>query len=196
MKNREAFTLFQKRLAPWFRERGFASAKDPHHRATWGWTRPEAAAHFNIWWQGDKYPFDAFTGSKFVLEFEISHEIKPGYSDFFADRSRLNPLLNDDERSKLLELQNQVIGRLQMPTDEEYVKIYGFPPFHPMFEKQFAPVTQSYRPQEDVWLRYHNAEDMAIWADFVHERIELLVDRFLKRWHEKHASNAEPAADA
>jgi hypothetical protein len=194
MKNREAFSIFRKRLEPRFRERGFAAANDPHHRAAWGWTRPEGSRHLNVWWQADKYPFDLFSGSKFVVEFERSCETKPGYSDFHDDRRRLNRLLSDEDRVVMLGLQNSVIARLKMPTDEEYAAVYGFPPFHPLIDDKFTSVRKPYGPTEDVWLRFHTANDLGIWADFIDERIDRIFVRLEQQLNEKQSTEGDSAA--
>lgn len=192
MKNREAFEQVRKRLDPSLGSQGFGAARDPHHRGIWGWTRPDGPEHLNIWWQSDSHPFDPFTGSQFVMEFELSPEPVPGMSDFDRCRRRLNQLLTEDDRRVMLDLQNTVIGKLRMPTDLEYEKVIGFTPVHLLFDKEFVKVTRAYKEREDVWLRYYDAEDVAMWAGFIDERMQQLLDQFSKQLYAK--LDGEPGA--
>jgi len=66
MKNRQVFKIIRKRLDPWFADRGFVPAHDPHHRGLTGWSRPHGSLHLNVWCQSDKWQFDPFIGSQFT----------------------------------------------------------------------------------------------------------------------------------
>jgi hypothetical protein len=175
MKPRELFKVLRKHLDPWLTEQGFAQASDPYHRGGVGWTRPRGANHLNIWCLNNKWPFDPFLGSEFTIEVEISPQAIPGFAPL-QRFGRLHQLLGEDDRRAMLERHNAVVAKLRQPSDEEYERVVGVPPFdfRGSFAKKFASRVAPIE-NEDFWMRYYDSDDATLWAKFILETMDRAI---------------------
>ena len=132
-----------------------------------GWHAPiPGGEHFVLWFQLSRDGWDTYAGNKMVLELARS----PTPTIGCGERARLARFLHDADRALATRMTNDVIAKLVKP-----------PPTHPILAMEarvahwylakFEPMTADFAPRDDLWLRYHDAQDVRRWADFAIARI-------------------------
>jgi hypothetical protein len=128
------------------------------------------ASPLRVWFQRDVKSHDVeLLGSRFTVEFGRSLELR--------ERKRFFRLLNEAEREEVRRLQNRMIGRI--PSDASSllgaVKTLVFGPSWP---EERRPIDTPFAPDEDVWLRYRDEEDVVAWTGFLARLLDDLIRRF------------------
>lgn len=141
-----------------------------------GYIRPHGNRFLVFWFQCEKPGWDAYAGSKFVVEFQLSPST--GIGAFGADciRGRLPHFLDDADLERLRPMQDRVIGKLARPPADHLVLKLG-EDVRTWYLNQFEPVERPYRTSDDIWLRYGCEEDVIIWAEFVREVLPKVIGR-------------------
>jgi hypothetical protein len=166
MKSGEVYKVVRSSLALWCKANGFKRSKG----GMAGWCRPQGAHHVVFWFQCSQSGWDAWAGSKLIVEFQLSGEQVPGY----GIRHRLQYFLTDAELEKVRTIQNTVISRYKKP-----------PADHPIlqmeervaswYRSQFDPVKGKYAATDDLWLRYGEESDVKRWCEFILELLPRIV---------------------
>ena len=132
---------------------------------------PARAAPLRLWFQRDVKAFDVdIRGSRFTLEF--------GRSMSLRDRERFFPLLTPEEREEVRRIQNGGIQRLPPPRSPFLRWLAGLLARVGIVEEWRQPVTEPYPPDEDVWMRYRDEQDVQAWAGFAARLLPSLIQRF------------------
>ncbi|MCI0631607.1 MAG: hypothetical protein L0Y44_13235 [Phycisphaerales bacterium] len=160
MKSTEVYKLIREVIGPWCKEQGFKRTTG----GMLGWHRPHADQQLVFWFQCSQDGWDPYTGSKFILEFQVAGDPQPGASG--ARRYRLPYFLSEAELEEVRAIQNSVIAGLPPPPKDYYVFGLGAATSE-WYRGKFQPVPEPYRNQDDIWLRYHTPADVRRWADFV-----------------------------
>ena len=159
MKSPEVYSVLRATLGPWFKVAGFKRAK-----GFLSWSRPSNGAHIVVWCQISQDGWDAFAGSKFVVEFQRSAGAVVG--ELSSRRQRLAAFLSSPEREEVRSIQNAVIAKLP-----------SVPKNHPAlgvslevaqwYRDKFVSITEPYPEGHDVWFRYFYPADVERWAQFI-----------------------------
>jgi hypothetical protein len=171
MKAADVYGLLGTRLSPWCRAQGFKKLRG----SVLGYHRPVSDGFVVFWVQCDKYGWDAFSGSRFVLEFQRGKEPGIGLSANEPKRLRLGRILSDKEREDVRTLQNQVIARLPAAPSNHPAFGANIPVW---FLDQFKPIAKPYGATDDLWLRYYSEADVTAWAEFLEPLLPSVLARF------------------
>jgi hypothetical protein len=135
-----------------------------------------------VWCQMDKWPWDPWIGSQFVVEFQHARSADVGAIDS-AKRARWAYLLTEDERRVVQVRQNRVIAKIRVPSAAEYNEFMGFPVpnaglFLEKYEQACRPADYSGGRAQDIWLRVLGREDVEMWAEFLASWLPRGFERF------------------
>jgi hypothetical protein len=172
MKSTEVYKVAREVLAPWFKEHGYKRLG-----VGWlGWYRPVDDRYLSVWLKVTIDGFDAYAGSQFAVELRLltRPEFEPGTT---LDLVRLPALLSQGQREELRRLQNEVLAKLPKPPPGYWKLDLGGGP-NVWYLQQFEPVTEPYA-YTDIWFRYHDAEDVRMWARFILGVLPECIDRYL-----------------
>jgi hypothetical protein len=182
MKPREVFRTLRQKLEAVLLPLGFSRSKDPAGQIL-AWTRPMGNKKYEaVCCQVDKWPWDPWIGSKFVVEFQHARGKEVGAING-AKRARLADLLTTGERREVEDRQNRIIAKFRVPSAAEYSKFMGFPVvdadlFLDEYREECRPVKYGKRRNEDIWLRILDEEDVQAWADFLASWLPGALERF------------------
>ena len=182
MKTREVFRILRERLEPVLKPLGFTRTIDSTGQCL-VWTCPtDKQKNIVVWCQMNKWPWDPWIGSQFVVEMQHSRSKEVGAMQG-AKRARLGDLLTNDQKQELQERQNRVIAKFRVPSQEEFSGFMGFPVtganiFLDQYHWGCRPVQYDTRRYEDIWLRIFDAEDVVAWAEFLTGWLPGALQRF------------------
>ncbi len=159
MRSQETYSALRARLAPVFKANGFKRA-----RTMLSWARAQGDKYILVWCQVDRGGWDAYAGSKFVIEFQLSYEPVVGTSSI--RRQRLGKMLHANEREEIRTIQNKVIASLSRPP-RSYSMLNISEELSTLYLRQFQPIDEPYSDSEDIWLRYASEDDLDMWAKFI-----------------------------
>lgn len=170
MKSSQVYSAVRAVLSPWCEEHGFRRAKT----GMLGWYAPLGNRFVVFWIQCSQDGWDRYAGSRFTIEFQIADIPEPGMG---TQRARLPRLLDEGQLEELRQLNNRVITKLRKP-DPSYFIFGAEPKVIDWYLQKFQPVSEPYRPNEDVWLRYGDEEDVQTWAEWVLGLLPQVLARF------------------
>lgn len=170
MKSDAVYQGIREVFGPWAKDQRFKRTKG----GLLGWYRSQADGYLVFWFQCSRDGWDAFAGSKFVLEFEFSQEPQPGVG---TRRERFSRLLDASQRERMRMIQNEIIAKLPAPPgNHPALKVDSLAQY---YRNMFAQVLTPYSERQDVWLRYQSEGDVHRWADFLLPEMPTLLSRFL-----------------
>ena len=178
MKTKQLLAILRGHVEPVLVSAGFSRLKDRTGTCA-AWCRSVADdCHFTVWAQNDKWPFDPWVGSRFLVELQRAPVCAVG-ATHGALRLRLQLLLTDAEREEVRTLQNAVIAKCRIPTEEEHRQIMGFGllPGNE-YEASCRLIEGDFDPRLDLWLRYLDEADCHGWGEFLESWLPKALDRF------------------
>src|SRR5262249_28341456 len=117
-----------------------------------------------------------YAGSKFVLEFQINGDGRPGgYPSRF--RKRVPYFLGIDELREVQRVQNEVIRSLRQPP----TGLLRDPSLRIWYLGKFEPVRTPYTASDDVWFRYASERDVARWVALLQPVLERVLPELEQR---------------
>lgn len=175
MKSTEVYKIARPVIAPWCKQNGFKRTAG----GMLGWVKPVGKDDSLVFWlQCSQSGWDAYAGSSFCVEFQrsASSEIGGG-SRFKGDLRELLPyFLTVDELEEVRQMQNRVISKLERPPANHFA--YQLPENTlKWYLGKFNAVETAYTNGHDVWFRYHDVEDVILWAEFVAKRLPRIISR-------------------
>lgn len=156
-------------LAPWLKEQGFKRLGSN------GWIRPSGEQFAMVVVQCSQSGWDDRSGNKFVIEFEQSREPRRGTG---SNRDRIWYLLDELSRHEALNINTRVAQTLP-PPDMQFVNELPAG-IREHYLASFGPSTET-NNSSDVWFKYYDETDAAIWAEFLKGRIGPVLENFLAR---------------
>ncbi len=171
MKSTEVYKLLREEVGPWTKAQGFKRAK-----SMLSWYRPLKDKHIVFWFQVSQSGWDAFAGSQFTVEFQLSHDPNVGAG---LRRERIGKLLNDSVREELRGIQNGVILSLPKPPADYF--ILQLPELREHYLQKFEPVIEPYSQNTDIWLRYHTSDHVCRWGRFVLQQLPQCIKQ-VEEW--------------
>lgn len=114
--------------------------------------------------------------SSFVVEFQFSTLARPGAFGDDCVRDRLPGFLDKLDLERIRQMQNDVIKKLKLPP-EDYYMLAVPENVKRWYLDKFKPVELPFKRSGDIWLRYHDEEDLTMWAEFVLERLPKVLAR-------------------
>ena len=161
MKSTAVYREARQTLAPWCKKNGFRRTSG----GMLGWYRPLGDEFVVFWLQCSQDGWDAYAGSKFVVEFQRSPSKSIGDLKSVV-RHRLPYFLRDDELQTVQAMQNEVIAQLPQPPEDYFV--YGISEsVAKWYRAKFEPIREPYTNQSDIWLRYQQPSHVQQWAEFL-----------------------------
>ena len=118
----------------------------------------------------DSKATDPHRGGAFTLEFEKSSDGR--FEAKLAGRTRVDQLLDADQRRRFLELRNAIASRLQRPSNEYLASIPES--VRPEYLKAFDTVEEL---EPRPWMRFKHEEDVEEWCDLLGGMMFDLVSR-------------------
>lgn len=167
MKSTELYALLRSDLGSWFKSADFKRAK-----GFLSWSRSRGGASTVVWFQASQDGWDAFAGSKFVVEFQRSAEPVPGAHP--ARRMRMAGLLSATAREEMRALNNSVIASLTPPPDSHHA-LHVSESVTVWYRKKFVLDALPYSDRDDVWLRYAAPDHVREWSRFLLEQLPACV---------------------
>ena len=167
MKSTELYALLKSDLGSWFKSADFKRTK-----GFLSWSRSRGGASTVVWFQASRDGWDAFAGSKFVVEFQRSAEPDPGAHP--ARRMRIASLLSAPAREEMRALQNSVIASLTPPPDSHYA-LHVSENVTAWYRKKFVLDDLPYSDGDDVWLRYAAPDHVREWSRFLLQHLPACV---------------------
>jgi hypothetical protein len=176
MKSRQLYSALREHLAPLFKANGFKRAT-----TMLSWVRPRGELYEGVWCQADQRGWDAYAGSKFVVEFQLGPE--PVIGGKTICRRRIGKLLNPAEREEVRSTQNRVIASLRKPP-KNYAVLNVCEEVSALYLEEFNLVKQPYGEDTDIWFRYVSKEDVERWAKFLVDKLPNCL-RQVEAWDER-----------
>jgi hypothetical protein len=173
MRRPQLQATLRRDLGPVLSRAGLEEAEPDPRTRSWKleYHRPDPSEPpLRLWFQRDVKAFDVdILGSSFTVEF--------GRSPRFKDRARFFRLLTEAEREEVRRLQNRVIERLPASGGSFLAAVLAFI-FGPSFPHKRERIVQPLGPDEDVWLRYRDDDDVVAWTGFLASVLDDLIRRF------------------
>lgn len=169
MKSTEVYKALREVLGPWCKQAGFKRTTG----GVLGWHRPlPGGLHQVFWFQCSQDGWDPYRGSKFIVEFQVSGEPAIGVG---LQRRRLPRYLDADQLEQVRALQNEVIRRLPKPPTDYF--LLQMEDLADWYRAAFRERREPYASNEDIWLRYHQPEDVRRWAEWLLPHLPHLLER-------------------
>ena len=171
MKANELYKLLEKRLRPLLGERDFK--KQRKSRLTF--QRLVGDKYQSVWFQCDKWGWDAYAGSSFFVNFTVS--ATPDVEGIQRREERLNFFLTDEELERARAYRDKLVSNIPKPPESYFDELEaGFArsvgpesaaSLIQTVRDQFEPEPLPYRRNQDFGLRYWSPADVEGWASFI-----------------------------
>lgn len=169
MKATELYRALAKELGPWLTERGFKKRRG----SPLAFQRVVGGKYHSVWFQCDKRGWDAYTGSRFFVNFSVSDS--PALDSVDRREERLNFFLTDAELERARDYRDTVVARIPRPPASYFETLrahsikFSKEPAELMaaVRAQFEPESIPYRRHQDFGLRYWQLADIAGWAALI-----------------------------
>ena len=172
MKSTDTYRIIRQVIGPWCKQNAFR--KGPGGMLCY--VRPQDSRSVVFWFQCAQVGWDAYAGSSFVVEFQFSTLARPGAFGDDCVRDRLPGFLDKLDLERIRQMQNDVIKKLKLPP-EDYYMLAVPENVKRWYLDKFKPVELPFKRSGDIWLRYHDEEDLTMWAEFVLERLPKVLAR-------------------
>jgi hypothetical protein len=185
LKSAELYAVARQVLDPRLSEWGFVRTPKASRAS---WTRPEGSKWLTLWFQPWDRNSGADAGFRFTVELLLGSEPMVhgyGYGLRFQD------LLTVAARSRLLQLENRAISKLPPPNMDLANSLH--PNTREYFLSGWKLRTSPYEPDEDVWFRQGDEDDVRASLDFIITELPAVLKRFLG-WAEKYFDNPRDIA--
>ncbi|PUV24050.1 hypothetical protein [Sphingobacterium athyrii] len=171
MKSTEVYRIINKIIFPELKSLGFKKTKS----GMLGFYKQLKDHYLVIWFQCAQGGFDAYAGSKFVFEVQISRTNDIGSPSVF--RERIPFFLTVDNLAKVTELENKVKDKLRLPPKTHY--IFGMDEnIQQWYKKKFEKVDNIYTNSSDIWFVYFDETDINNWIEFLQPVIKKVISDF------------------
>ena len=171
MKAKELYSELHKHLGTLMAERGFKKLR----KSRLTFQRVIEGRYHSVWFQSDKYGWDAHAGGKFFVNFTVSETDDPEAPN--RRDERLQYFLSDIELARARQFRNEIVERIPRPSPlyfedlrAGWAKIVGSESAKQLIQTvfdEFAQETIPYRRNQDFSLRYWEQSDIAGWATFI-----------------------------
>gem|GEM_PF-7065912 len=130
------------------------------------WTRPRKGKKFEtVAWKADKWGWDPWRGSS--VEVFMTRSRNRGNIALCRESATMWDLLATDEKRKMQVVQNAVVAKCRVPTEDEYNAHLGFKAYTPsgmrVYREACEPVDLSRHQPQGLLLRFVDADDLKTW---------------------------------
>jgi hypothetical protein len=168
MKSTEVYKQINKLLFPTLKSIGFRKSRS----GMLGFSKSLENYYLLIWFQCSQDGFDAYAGSKFVVEFQISKSERIG--DVSLLRHRISFFMTEAELDLVSRTQNEVVENLKKPPKTHYIFSLN-DDLQRWYLKKFERVKEKYDNPSDIWFAYHIEEDIEKWVKVIEPIISRIV---------------------
>lgn len=142
-----------------------------------GWVRPAASGHSALWFQCDKWGWDALWGSRFTVEFQMA----PQPEDMLSGRGRrerIGHLLEGfEELDELRMRNNSIIENLPGAIDGRWVT-NRLPDGTEVLVEGYKVDPEKAVYGRDIWLHYYSLDDVRMWGDYFKRKLPRFIALF------------------
>jgi len=171
MKSTEVYRVINKIIFPELKSLGFKKTKS----GMLGFFKALKEHYLVCWFQCSQEGFDAYAGSKFVFEVQISENNDIGSPSVF--RERIPFFLTVDDLAKVTVIENRVKDKLRLPPNNHY--IFGMDEnIQLWYKKKFEKVDNTYTNSSDIWFVYFDETDINNWIEFLQPVIRKVIFDF------------------
>lgn len=171
MKSTEVYRVINKIIFPELKRLGFKKTKS----GMLGFFKQLKEHYLVCWFQCSQDGFDAYAGSKFVFEVQISKTNDIGAPSVF--RNRIPFFLTVEDLAKVTVLENKVKDKLRLPPSNHY--IFGMDEnIQRWYKKKFEKVDNNYTNSSDIWFVYFDEADINNWIEFLQPVIKKVISDF------------------
>jgi hypothetical protein len=160
LKSTDAYREIRTVVGPWCKANGFKRGK-----SGLSYAKPIGEKHLLFWFQVTRNGWDDYSGSAFIVEFQLSSS--PNVGAIQGIRRRLPHFLAEIDLARVRQMENSVVASLPRPPRDHPVLTQMGRDVAEWFLQKFKPRSQSYTTSSDIWFRYHSAEHVRKWAEFV-----------------------------
>ena len=170
MKAAELYRLLATELAPALTKRGFKKLRG----SRLAFQRVVRETYQTVWFQCDKYGWDAHSGSRFFANFTVSDS--PTFDTLGRHDERLFFFLTDAELAGARDFRDAVVARIPRPP-AAYFEMFqaecdrrnpeNAAGLMAAIRAQFEPEPIPYRRHQDVGMRYWLPTDVTWWATLI-----------------------------
>lgn len=163
--------LLESELKPLLTRHGFR--KQSASRLTF--QKLAGGKYHSVWFQCDKYGWDAMCGGKFYVNFTVSES--PDVESHARREERLSYFLTDSELEFARKHRDEIVRRIPKPPESYFENLLtGFSKSVPAESARslvdtvrgyFEPEPIPYRRHQDFALRYWLPADVIVWARFI-----------------------------
>jgi hypothetical protein len=192
MKAKELYRFLDSELKPLLAKYGFKKQR----ASRLVYQRTVADTYHSVWFQCDKYGWDAVSGGKFFVNFTVSET-----TDVEGPRrrdERLNFFLTDAELVFARKHNDEIVSRIPRPPESYFETLLtGFSRSVPAesaaslvetvrgyFERSPMP----YQRHQDFALRYWLPRDVIVWARFVESVVPRAIEQ-MESWSVPHRAD-------
>ena len=125
-----------------------------------------------FWFQCAQSAFNFYTGSKFVIEFQLSET--DGIGAKAIERNRISHYLTQEELKYITKKENEIRKKMKKPPSN-YPLLNMSDDIKKWFLKNYEPVKDVYNNDMDIWLRYIEEKDIKEWAEYFKNIIKRIV---------------------
>lgn len=174
--SKEVYQELRSALASHMKAEGFRRLSGGYQ----GWVKPWGAEYFFLWFQCNKWGWNAQWGSNFTLEFQMAPDAGDAMS-FKGRRERLGELLEGFQELEELRVMNNAIierlpgtlGNLAVTVADGAGKLYA--------QEGFIIDPEPAIYGRDMWLNYHSVEDVRMWAHYFENRLPYFITLFVEQ---------------
>jgi len=143
-----------------------------------GWGRTSPVGDLTIWFQANKWGWNAAWGSIFTIDFEIIPSAIATGATQKPRQQRIGYLLEGfEEFDELRRMNNVVIQMLPGTIRHEWVT-RRLPDGTDVLVQGYKTDPEKAVYGRDLWLNYHSIEDVRAWAAYFAEKLPRFVSRF------------------
>ena len=177
MKNKLVIQILKDHLLPVF-ESLYYETPDNYSGKYLTWRKEVEHRKLVFCCQLDKWPWEPWIGSRFVVEWTEET------NDRIIKRARFADLANQQELDEVSTLQNSVIAKFHIPSKEEYIEKVGVQLQNDaFFRDRYEDACQLVKYQKDrltdIWFSYIQKNDVEHWAQFLARWASSAESRFL-----------------
>lgn len=145
-----------------------------------GWFKPSGSEYVFLWFQCNKWGWDARWGSTFTLEFQIAPNAGDAMT-FAGRRERIGHLLEGyEELDELRRVDNAIIERLPGTQEDQAVTVVDDAGKVCALES-FVVDPEPAVYGRDIWLNYYSSEDVRAWAWYFQKKLPYFLTVFVEQ---------------
>jgi hypothetical protein len=169
MKSTEVYKEIHTTIFPWLKANGFKKTKS----GMLGYYKSLEKYYLVIWFQCSQDGFDEYSGSKFIIELQISTTNEIGAGAIV--RNRIPFFLSENDFVEIEKATNEIRSKLKRPPKTYYV-FHLAENIQEWSKNKFEKTTVSYNKSSDIWFEYFDRADIKKWVRILEPPIHRIIN--------------------